>query len=175
MKKREGWIWLFASRWTSKFSSNWCCHFRRMWQCMPEFPKITSLLFLSNILRKKWVMFFFFQCRWAWKFPTNWYYYFWWGWSKHSQSSQNSKFAMSLQYLRKEVRDQVDFPHAHEHYVSTFWASKFPVRWSYHYLWELSSILKVLKVTSLQDLSNISKTKVSFYKLVLSFMMEVAR
>ena len=28
---------------------------------------------------------------------------------KHSQSSQNSKFTMSLQYLKKEVRDEVDF------------------------------------------------------------------
>ena len=29
--------------------------------------------------------------------------------TKHSQSSQNSKFAMSLQYLKKEVRDEVYF------------------------------------------------------------------
>ena len=27
----------------------------------------------------------------------------------HSQSSQNSKFAMSFQYLRREVRDEVNF------------------------------------------------------------------
>ena len=31
------------------------------------------------------------------------------GMVKHSQSSQNSKFAMSLQYLKKEVRDYVEF------------------------------------------------------------------
>ena len=31
---------------------------------------------------------------------------------KHSQSSQNSKFAMYLQYLKKEVRHDVDFLHA---------------------------------------------------------------
>ena len=30
---------------------------------------------------------------------------------KHFQSSQNSKFAMSLQYLKKEVRDEFDFFH----------------------------------------------------------------
>ena len=30
---------------------------------------------------------------------------------KHSQSSQNSKFTMPLQYLKKEVRDEVDFLH----------------------------------------------------------------
>ena len=31
------------------------------------------------------------------------------GMVKHSQSSQNSKFAMSWQYLKKEVRDEADF------------------------------------------------------------------
>ena len=34
---------------------------------------------------------------------------------KHSQSSQNSKFAVSLQYLRKEVKDEVNFLQADEH------------------------------------------------------------
>ena len=33
------------------------------------------------------------------------------GMVRHSQSSQNSKFAMCLQYLKKEVRDEVDFLH----------------------------------------------------------------
>ena len=35
--------------------------------------------------------------------------------AKYSWSSQNSKFAMSLQYLKKEVRDEVDFLHADKH------------------------------------------------------------
>ena len=34
---------------------------------------------------------------------------------KHSQSSQNNKFAKFLQYLKKEVRDQVDFLYAEKH------------------------------------------------------------
>ena len=34
---------------------------------------------------------------------------------KHSQSSPKRKFVMSLQYLRKKVRDEVDFLHAHKH------------------------------------------------------------
>ena len=34
---------------------------------------------------------------------------------KHSQSSQNSKFTMSLQYFKKEVRDKVDFLHVDKH------------------------------------------------------------
>ena len=37
------------------------------------------------------------------------------GMVKHSQSSQNIKFAMSLQYLQKQVRDEVDFLHADKH------------------------------------------------------------
>ena len=34
---------------------------------------------------------------------------------KHSRSPQKSKFAMSLQYLKKQVRDDVDFLHADKH------------------------------------------------------------
>ena len=37
------------------------------------------------------------------------------GMVKHSQSFQKSKFAMSLQYLKKEVKDEVDFLHADKH------------------------------------------------------------
>ena len=37
------------------------------------------------------------------------------GVAKHSQGSQNSKFEMSLQYVRKEVKDEVDFLHADKH------------------------------------------------------------
>ena len=34
---------------------------------------------------------------------------------KSSKGSQNSKFAMSLQYLKKEVKDEIDFLHADKH------------------------------------------------------------
>ena len=34
---------------------------------------------------------------------------------RHSQSSPKSRFVISLQYLRKEVRDEVDFLHADKH------------------------------------------------------------
>ena len=40
------------------------------------------------------------------------------GMIKHSQSSQNSKFAMSLQYIKKEVRNMVDFLLADKHQSS---------------------------------------------------------
>ena len=35
--------------------------------------------------------------------------------AKHYQSSQNRKFQMSLQHLKKEVRDEADFLHADKH------------------------------------------------------------
>ena len=35
--------------------------------------------------------------------------------AKHSQSSQNRKFTMSLQYLKKEVWDEVDFLQTDKH------------------------------------------------------------
>ena len=53
------------------------------------------------------------------------------GMMKHSQSTQSNTFAMSLQYLKKEVRDGIYFLYADKHQ--------------------------------------------SFYKLALSFLMEVAR
>ena len=37
------------------------------------------------------------------------------GMDKHSPNSQNRKFAISLQYLVKGVRDEVDFLHADKH------------------------------------------------------------
>ena len=37
--------------------------------------------------------------------------------ARHAQITQNSKSAMSLQYLRKEIRDEVDFLHAYKHQI----------------------------------------------------------
>ena len=35
--------------------------------------------------------------------------------ARHAQSTQNIKFAISLQYLKKEVSDEIDFLHAVKH------------------------------------------------------------
>ena len=111
---------------------------------------------------------------------------------KHSQSSPNSKFTMSLQYLKKEVRYEVDFWHVNIKVscklISTLWASKMPTKWYYHYCWAWSSTLKVLKVIGLQiSLQYIKKEDMkgvrflhavehqSFYKLGLLFLMEMAK
>ena len=39
--------------------------------------------------------------------------------ARHAQSTQSNKFAISLQYLKKEVRDGVRFLHADNTKVST--------------------------------------------------------
>ena len=44
----------------------------------------------------------------------------------------NSKFAMPLQHVKEEVRDEVDFLHADNQkgykLIATLWAPKFPAR-----------------------------------------------
>ena len=35
--------------------------------------------------------------------------------AKHAQITQNNEFALSLQYLKKKVSDEVDFMHADKH------------------------------------------------------------
>ena len=76
------------------------------------------------------------------------------GMVKHSQISENSKFAMSLQYLKKKLEmTLILWMHINikgsNKFISALWLSKLPTRWYYHYWWAWSSILKVLKVTSL--------------------------
>ena len=56
---------------------------------------------------------------------------------KHSRSSQNSKFAVSLQYLKKEVGMKLTFCmqiniKVSYKLISTLWVSKFRTRWYYH-------------------------------------------
>ena len=97
---------------------------------------------------------------------------------------------MSLQYLKKKVRDEVDFwinLKVSCKLISTLWPLRFPRKWDYHwYSW--SSILKLLKVKRLYYLYNITKKEVrswvhflhadkhqSFCKLAFSCFMEVAR
>ena len=54
--KNEGWSWFFGCWQMLKVFSNWYYRFRFVWPGMPKLPKITSLLFLYNMLRKKWVI-----------------------------------------------------------------------------------------------------------------------
>ena len=57
------------------------------------------------------------------------------GMDKHPQSSQNSEFAMFLQYLKKEVKDEVDFWHAdkHQSFLKVFFNTLGIKGWYYYY------------------------------------------
>ena len=96
--------------------------------------------------------------------------------ARHAQITQNNKFAISLQYLKKELSDEVDFLHADKH------ESLLQI--------DIMILMGVVKhsqsfqIESLQYLKKEVKVEVdfwhadnchSFYKLVLSFLMEVAR
>ena len=79
------------------------------------------------------------------------------GMVKHSQSSQNIKFAMSLQYLQKQVWDEVDFLHEGEHqsFLQVYF-NTLVVKVSFQLI---PYLFKLLKLTSLQYLYYISKKK----------------
>ena len=105
----------FCMQKTLNIFSNWYYHFRSVWLGMPKLPKVTSFLFLWNIIRKKWLMKLRFYMQVKMKIIYKLILWFLMGMVKHSQSSLNCKFAMSLQYLEKDVREEVDFLHADKH------------------------------------------------------------
>ena len=83
---------------------------------------------------------------------------------KHSQSLENSKFAMFLNISKKKLEMKLIFCMQINikvscKLISTLWASRFPTRSYYHCWWTWSSVIKLLKVTILQYLYNISKER----------------
>ena len=112
---------------------------------------------------------------------------------KYSQSFQNSKSAMSLQYHKNEVRKEVDFLHADKH--QSFLQVDFnTLSIKVFYKVILSLLMGMIKhsqstqsnkfAISLQYLKKEVRNGVhflhadkhqNFYKLTLSFLMEVAR
>ena len=69
--------------------------------------------------------------------------------ARHAQITQNKKFAISLQHLKKEVNDEVNFLHAGKH--------KNLPQMDTTILMGMVNHSKVPKITSLQCLYNISK------------------
>ena len=115
--------------------------------------------YLCNILRKKWVKKLIFCMQISLKVFYKLILWFLMRVVKHSGSSQNSKFAMPLQYVKKELSNEsfsFSFSlHADKH--QSFLQVDFNnlgIKVSYK-AW--SSILKILKVTSVQYLYNILK------------------
>ena len=121
----------------AKFSSKWCYHFGFVCPDMPKLSKITSLLFFCNILRKKWVM----------SYANNNEILLdtmkLMGWSSILKAPK----IVILQYLEKKLKMKLIFcmqinTKVCYKLISTFWASKVPIRWYYHDWWAWSSILK---------------------------------
>ena len=77
---------------------------------------------------------------------------------RYSQNSQNSKFLMSLQYLKEEVRDEVDILHVERQSFLQVDFNTLAIKVSYKViLTSLIVILKVLKVKQLHYLYNTTK------------------
>ena len=85
-------------------------------------------------------------------------------WSSIPKVLKIASFLMFLQYLKNKLEIkliffmQINIKVSYK-LISTLWAWKISTRWYYHYWWAWSSILKVLKVTSLQYLYNIWEKK----------------
>ena len=179
-----------------KVFSHWYCHFRCVWPDMSKLLKIASLLFLCNMLRKKWCdafNFFAFNFLHAYKhesllqIDTK---IFWWLWSSIPEVPKKENL-QCLYNIPKKVRDEVDFFDADKHQsFLTVYFNTLGIKVFYNvtdmimktwrtWWWEWSSILKVLKVTSLQCLYNISKKKLwmkfSIFDVSYQFLMKVAR
>ena len=103
-----------------KVFSHWYCHFRCVWPDMSKLLKIASLLFLCNMLRKKWCDAFNFLHAYKHEsllqIDTK---IFWWLWSNSpkvpKKQSLQCLILLSLNNIPKNVRDEVDFFDADKH------------------------------------------------------------
>ena len=163
-----------------KLSSNWYYNWRCLW---PGIRKLTKFGISPQYLKKEvsnWVDFFDTdQHSNLQQIDTL--------MVKHFQVSQNSKFAVFLQYLKKEVSNEVDF-------FACRYTSKFSTSWFQHcYKVKQSLLMRMIKhskstqcnifAISFQQYQKKVVNGVHlfhadqyqrFYKLALSFLMEVA-
>ena len=75
--------------------------------------------------------------------------------ARHAQITQNNKFAKS--WRKDEVRNEVEF--------LCIWTSTFSINWRYQFWWAWPGIPKVVKITNMQNLCDISR-KNWFMKLM---------
>ena len=90
-----------------KPSTTWNYHFGGVSLGMPKVPKITLQYLQKNMWWSR-----YFDCK---KVFYKLIVTLWLGIVRHAQSTQNNKFAISLQYLEKEMSDQINFLHAYKH------------------------------------------------------------
>ena len=130
--KCEGWTWSFSYRLAPKVSSNCYYHFRCVCPGMLKLPKITSLLFLCNILRKNWVMKLIFCMQVSMKAC---YKLIVCRWSRIPKVSKIASLQCLYSISKKEVKAEVDFLHAEfpRSLFQHFEHQSFLQGWYYHY------------------------------------------
>ena len=128
------------------------------WSSIPKVPKIANLQCLYNISKKKLKMKLVvcmqiniksvLQVERALKFPARWYYHYLWAWlSIFKVWVFCNKFTISVQCLKKEIRDGV-------HFLMQI-NIKFSTSWHYRFWWVWSDVSKALKIGSWQYFCNI--------------------
>ena len=130
--KCEGWTWSFACRLTSKVSSSCYYHFRCVCPGMLKLLPQKSLLFLFNILKKKWVMKLIFCMQVSMEVC---YKLIVWGWSRIPKVSKIASLQCLYSISKKEVKAEVDFLHAEfpRSLFQHFEHQSFLQGWYYHY------------------------------------------
>ena len=92
---------IFCLQKTSKFPTSLCYCFWWAWLGMPKVPNVTSLWYVFNISRKSWGI----NTTFCMKINKVFYLLvvlFLLVIARHAQSTKNSKFVMSIQYLKKK-------------------------------------------------------------------------
>ena len=82
---------------------------------LPKVPKIICLQYLCNISRRRWRMNMIFCMKISINVFYNLVVSFLLVIARHAQSTQNSKFVVLLQCVKKEGRGEADFLHADKH------------------------------------------------------------
>ena len=92
-----------------KVFPNWYYYFKCVWPCMSKWPKTTSLLFLCNMLRKKWGIQLIFYMQISMKACYKLKLRFFDGYGQAFPKSQNSKFAISCNISKKKLEMKLTF------------------------------------------------------------------
>ena len=83
-------------------------------QACPKYPKqVYNIFVIYQENREGWT--WFFAYRYMSKVSSNCHIILGVCVTRHAKITQNNKFAISMQYLKKELSDEVDFLHADEH------------------------------------------------------------
>ena len=159
---------------------------------MSKIPKITSLLFLCNMLRKKWAMqlIFYMQIsmKGCYKLILRYFYGYGQAFAKFPKKQICNVFTISLKKLEIKLTFliQINIPNSFLTVeinilgLKVFYSVRGMIMKTWRlWWWKWSGILKVLKIISLQCLCNISKKKLwmgfSTSDVSYRLLMKVAR